>query len=89
MVVSDCWAIPDFYEKGRHGYVSTVAEAAALAVKNGLDVECGSSFLAIPEAVEKGLLDVKDLDRNVLRILTERFRLGEMDGESPWDGLDP
>ena len=89
MVVSDCWAIPDFYEKGRHDYVSTAAEAAALAVKNGLDVECGSSFLAIPEAVEKGLLDVKDLDRNVLRILTERFRLGEMDGESPWDGLDP
>ena len=89
MVVSDCWAIPDFYEKGRHDYVSTAAEAAALAVKNGLDVECGSSFLAIPEAVEKGLLDVKDLDRNVLRILTERFRLGEMDGESPWDDLDP
>ena len=89
MVVSDCWAIPDFFEKGRHDYVSTAAEAAALAVKNGLDVECGSSFLAIPEAVEKGLLDVKDLDRNVLRILTERFRLGEMDGESPWDGLDP
>ncbi len=89
MVVSDCWAIPDFFEKGRHDYVSTAAEAAALAVKNGLDVECGSSFLAIPEAVEKGLLDVKDLDRNVLRILTERFRLGEMDGESPWDELDP
>ncbi len=89
MVVSDCWAIPDFFEKGRHDYVSTAAEAAALAVKNGLDVECGSSFLAIPEAVEKGLLDVKDLDRNVLRILTERFRLGEMDGASPWDGLDP
>ncbi|SKC52833.1 beta-glucosidase [Bacteroidales bacterium WCE2004] len=89
MVVSDCWAIPDFYEKGRHDYVSTAAEAAALAVKNGLDVECGSSFLAIPEAVEKGLLDVKDLDRNVLRILTERFRLGEMDGESPWDELGP
>ena len=89
MVVSDCLAIPDFFEKGRHDYVSTAAEAAALAVKNGLDVECGSSFLAIPEAVEKGLLDVKDLDRNVLRILTERFRLGEMDGASPWDGLDP
>ena len=89
MVVSDCWAIPDFFEQGRHDYVSTAAEAAALAVKNGLDVECGSSFLAIPEAVEKGLLDVNDLNRNVLRILTERFRLGEMDGESPWDGLDP
>ena len=89
MVVSDCWAIPDFFEPGRHDYVPTAAEAAALAVKNGLDVECGSSFLAIPEAVEKGLLDVNDLNRNVLRILTERFRLGEMDGTSPWDDLDP
>ena len=39
--------------------------------------------------MERGLLDVKDLDRNLMRILTERFRLGEMDGESPWDDLDP
>jgi beta-glucosidase len=43
----------------------------------------------IPAAVERGLLDVKDLDRNLMRILTQRFLLGEMDGESPWDNLDP
>ena len=48
--------------------------AAAVAVKNGLDVECGSSFMSIPEAVKSGLLDEKDLDRNLLRVLTERFR---------------
>jgi len=89
MVVSDCWAIPDFFEKGRHGFTETPAQAAALAVQNGLDVECGSTFVNIPAAVEQGLLDVKDLDRNLMRILTERFRLGEMDGSSPWDDLDP
>ena len=89
MVVSDCWAIADFFEKGRHGYSPSPVEAAAAAVSNGLDVECGSSFVNIPTAVERGLLDVKDLDRNLMRILTERFRLGEMDGESPWDDLDP
>ena len=88
IVVSDCWAIPDFFEKGHHEIVSTEAEAAALAVANGLDVECGNTFAKIPEAVEAGLLDEADLDRNLLRVLTERFRLGEMDGESPWDGLD-
>ena len=89
MVVSDCWAIPDFFEKGRHGFTDSPAKAAALAVQNGLDVECGSTFVNIPAAVEQGLLDVKDLDRNLMRILTERFRLGEMDGSSPWDDLDP
>ena len=89
MVVSDCWAIPNFYTKGQHEVVATDVEAAAMAVKNGLDVECGSTFLKIPEAVESGLLDEADLDRNLLRILTQRFKLGEMDGESPWDDLDP
>ncbi len=89
MVVSDCWAIPDFFEKGRHGFTDSPAQAAALAVRNGLDVECGSTFVNIPAAVEQGLLDEADLDRNLMRILTERFRLGEMDGSSPWDGLDP
>ena len=89
MVVSDCWAIPNFYQKGEHEIVDTDVEAAAMAVKNGLDVECGSTFQKIPEAVESGLLDEADLDRNLLRILTQRFKLGEMDGESPWDDLDP
>ncbi len=89
MVVSDCWAIPNFYTKGQHEIVDTDVQAAAMAVKNGLDVECGSTFRKIPEAVESGLLDEADLDRNVLRILTQRFKLGEMDGESPWDNLDP
>jgi beta-glucosidase len=89
MVVSDCWAIADFFENGRHGYSPSAVEAAAAAVSNGLDVECGSSFVNIPAAVERGLLDVKDLDRNLMRILTQRFLLGEMDGESPWDNLDP
>ena len=89
MVVSDCWAIPDFFERGRHGFTDSPVKAAAMAVHNGLDVECGSTFVNIPAAVEQGLLDVKDLDRNLMRILTERFRLGEMDGASPWDDLDP
>ncbi len=89
MVVSDCWAIPDFFEPGRHGFTDSPVKAAAMAVHNGLDVECGSTFVHIPAAVEQGLLDEKDLDRNLMRILTERFRLGEMDGASPWDHLDP
>ena len=89
IVVSDCWAIPDFFQKGHHEVVDTDVEAAALAVKNGLDVECGQTYVKIPEAVESGLLKEEDVDKILLRVLTERFRLGEMDAESPWDNLDP
>ena len=88
MVVSDCWALDDFYMEGRHGYVKTGAETAAVAVKNGIDVECGVAYKYIPDAVAQGLLAPEDLDRAVLKILTERILLGEMDGVSPWDGLD-
>ena len=88
LVVSDCWALPDFYEKGHHGFSDNATQAAALAVKTGVDVECGSTYVNIPEAVRSGLLDEAVLDRNVLRILIQRFRLGEMDGWSPWDKLD-
>lgn len=87
LVVSDCGSISDFYLPGHHEYVPDAATAAAVAVKNGIDLECGDVYWAIPEAVSRGLLDESDVDRSLLRLLTARFRLGEMDGESPWDHL--
>jgi len=89
MIVSDCWAIPDFFQKGHHEWVETDVLAAAAAVKNGLDVECGSTFFRIPDAVYAGVLDEADLDRNLIRVLAQRYRLGEMDNVSLWDDLDP
>ncbi|MBQ0096015.1 MAG: glycoside hydrolase family 3 protein, partial [Bacteroidales bacterium] len=44
LVVSDCWALNDFYEKGRHNFVDSPAAAAAAAIKNGMNVECGETF---------------------------------------------
>ena len=87
VIVSDCWAVADFYIKGRHEYVETKAEAAALAVKYGVDVECGHAYQAIPEAIKAGLLTEADLDRNLKRVIIARIRLGEMDGIDPWNNL--
>ena len=87
VIVSDCWAVADFYIKGRHEYVETMAEAAALAVRYGVDVECGHAYQAIPEAVKAGLLDEAELDRNLRRIIAARIRLGEFDGIDPWKDL--
>jgi len=87
LITSDCWAVEDFYVQGRHGFSPDVAAAAAAAVHAGVDTECGQAYRHIPEAVERGLLDEKDLDRNLIRLFTARYQLGEMDGISLWDDL--
>jgi beta-glucosidase len=76
-VVSDCWAIIDVY--AHHKLVETPAEAAALAVKAGCDLNCGTTFPALREAVEQGLIDEATIDRSVERLFTARFRLGMFD----------
>ncbi len=82
-VVSDCGAIGDFYYDEAHDYVETRAEAAALAVRMGTDLNCGdgngNKFDALPNAVAEGLVDEPTIDRAVERLFTARFRLGEFD----------
>ncbi len=88
-VVSDCGAINDFH--GHHKVVSNAAEAAALAVKNGCDLECGDVYKALLAAVDTGLLSEADIDRALRRLFTARFRLGMFDPPArvPWSRLSP
>jgi beta-glucosidase len=91
-VVSDCWAIQDLYtpkEKGGHGVVKTEAEAAALAVKSGVSLNCGNSYEALPEAVTLGLISVKEIDEQLRILLKTRFKLGLFDpmGSNPYDAI--
>ncbi len=76
-VVSDCGAIRDIYKY--HQVVDTPEEAAALAVKAGCDLNCGSIYPALVEAVAQGLIDEPVIDRAVIRLFTARFRLGMFD----------
>ncbi len=88
LITSDCWAISDFYSPNCHGFSADAATAAAAAVKAGTDLNCGEAYGHIPEAVERGLLDESDVDRSLLRLLSQRIRLGELDRDiSPWDNL--
>jgi beta-glucosidase len=73
-VVSDCWAIKDFHE--HHRVTATPEASAALAVKNGCDVNCGVVFQFCAQAVEGGLLSEGDIDRAVTRLFVSRMRLG-------------
>jgi beta-glucosidase len=79
-VVSDCWAISDFYNF--HGYAKDPAEAAAQALKAGTDLECGVDFNNLMESYRRGLVTEADIDTAVKRIMTARFRLGMFDPDS-------
>jgi beta-glucosidase len=75
--VSDCGAVYNIYMF--HKTVATAAEAAALAVNVGCDLECGDTYKALAEAVQQGLVDEATLDRALVRAFTARLRLGMFD----------
>ncbi len=78
-VVSDCWALVDFYQKGHHEVVETPAEAAAMAFSNGTDLNCGSVSPHLNEAVKQGLISEEQIDVAVKRLLLARFKMGQFD----------
>ncbi len=80
-IVSDCWAIKDFYDKTAHHVVNTKEEAAAMAVKAGTDLNCGESYPALVNAVKQGLISEKELDVSVRRLLLARMKLGQFDAD--------
>ena len=95
-VVSDCGAVIDIFEN--HKVKNTPAEAAAMAVLAGTDLECGSgswaagspdAYNGLPEAVKRGLLRESDIDRALRRLLRSQMRLGVYDPPDrlPWASL--
>ena len=86
LVVSDCGAISDFWEPGAHGVSKDAAAASAKAVISGTDVECGSEYRRLPDAVKAGAITEEQIDRSVIRLLEARFELGDFDPDSlvPW-----
>jgi beta-glucosidase len=76
-VVSDCDSIEDIWR--HHKIVETPEEAAALAVRTGGDLNCGSTYNALVPAVEQGLVTEADIDVVLERLMRTRFRLGMFD----------
>lgn len=85
IVVSDCGAIRDFYMKGHHETHADAAEASAAAVKAGCDLECGSSYAALVEAVKRGLITEAEIDRSVERLMVAKFEMGLFEQEDPYN----
>jgi beta-glucosidase len=77
-VVSDCDAVGDIMRT--HHFVPTYAQAAALAVNAGCDVNCGGTLPHyLGEAVDEMLISEETIDHSLTRSLTGRILLGDLD----------
>ncbi len=73
-IVSDCGAVTDIFSG--HHIAKTEAEACAIAIKAGLNVECGTSFRALQEALDQQLLTEDDINRALKPLMMTRLKLG-------------
>ena len=85
LITSDCGAIRDFLPRW-HNTAKDSPEASAQAILAGTDVECGSEYRNLPEAVRRGDIKEADLDKSLRRLLIARFELGDFDPDdlNPW-----
>ncbi len=86
-IVSDCGAVDDIY--GGHHIAKDAAEASAIAIKAGLNLECGNSFRSLKTAIERGLLTEDDIDEALEPLLMTQLRLGILfnDPDCPYYGI--
>jgi len=78
VIVSDYNAIAELMH---HGIAADLAEAAALALKAGVDIDMMADAYrrGLPVALERGLVTTAEIDESVRRVLTLKERLGLFD----------
>ncbi|KAF5195738.1 Beta-d-xylosidase [Thalictrum thalictroides] len=90
-IVSDCDSVDVLYSS-QH-YTKTPEEAAAISIKAGLDLDCGTFLSQHTEAaVEGGLVKVSDIDRAITNNFATLMRLGFFEGDptkQPYGKLGP
>ena len=88
-IVSDCWALDDIW--ARHKVVDERIEAAAMAAKAGVNLNCGYIFKYLPKAVDSGLIEEATIDQILRPLLETRFKLGLFDPDkmNPYTQINP
>ena len=91
IVLTDCDAINNFYNKGQHETHKGPLSASVDAVLNGTDLECGKVFMSLVDALHKGIIKENVLDQHLRKTLMGRFELGMFDPAEmlPWANLGP
>jgi beta-glucosidase len=76
-VVSDCDAVSDMSRF--HYFRPDDAASSAAALRAGLDLNCGSAYRSLGQALQRGEVDEAMIDRALVRLFAARYRLGELD----------
>ncbi|GIR60326.1 MAG: hypothetical protein CM15mP65_29070 [Crocinitomicaceae bacterium] len=77
-MVSGCGAIYDIHIN--HKYENNPLKATSIALKAGVDLNCGSYYrLYLKKALKKGFINETDLDNALKRLFVSRFKLGMFD----------
>lgn len=84
-VMADNYALNDIH--GGHGFTKNAVESAALALRRGIDLDCGDVFLSLPGALEEGLVSRQDLERAASKLLEIRASLGEFEDTPPFSDI--
>lgn len=86
-VVSDCGAIADIYQ--HHNLAKSAAEASAIAIKSGLNLNCGNTFRSLNEALKQNLISEDDIDKALFPLMMTRMKLGILpsSGPTPYDSI--
>ncbi len=89
IVLTDCDAINNFYNKNQHGTHPDAESASVDAVLSGTDLECGKAFMSLTKGLEDGKINEADIDVALRRVLKGRFELGMFDPAEmlPWANL--
>ncbi len=83
--VSDCGALGDIWKF--HKCAENAAEAAALALKRGCELNCGDTFSSLVDAYEQDLIDEEDITKACERLYTIRHLLGEFEEVRPYSDI--
>ncbi len=78
-VTSDCGAVDDFFEAKAHHTSPDKDSAAVAGIEAGTDTNCGRTYLALTDAVKKGLITEVAARRLSQAPFLARFKLGLFD----------
>ncbi|OMO61256.1 hypothetical protein COLO4_33497 [Corchorus olitorius] len=86
-IVSDCDSIHEIVHS-HHWLDDTLKDASAQVLQAGMDLDCGVSYLSLPNSVKQGKVKESDIDQALKNLYIVLMRLGYFDGIPSLASLD-
>lgn len=84
-VVSDCGGLFDIIFQHKATY--NPLKAVAMAINNGLDLECGQFYSILPIAVKLGYVREEVVDKALARLISAKIKMGMFDDDCKYNNI--